>query len=361
MADRMRAVVMVAAAAAVYAILNPVRGMDQRQWQEVVWIYGGMTVALVYLSRSSVWLQMFGAWAVVVAAAHRTMDSLQAMLVLAGAFGLVAAAGAAPMVARKVLVWLAMANAAIMGLQLVGAWEFIVHVISPVGGVTIHNQHRILTGLTGSTADVAVLLAVALPLVWTWWQAVIIFLGLVGAMSLVGMVAGIVGAALAAWAVVDRWDEVKRGLAVMGAVMCAGCVGAVDHLMSSLSDDRWLVWVVSIGRTFDGSWIVGHGWGSWVRQMPLFLSPTQGVSQWPAAHNEYVQAFHELGIIGLCLGMAALAAAAWRSSWRARGALAAVAVVSFGHFSLRVAAGGVAVALALGYALGEQGDESCGS
>lgn len=356
------------AAVGVFAAINPVQGMDPRQWQEIVLIYGGTACALVAMSCGSLALSVLGVWITASAALHPSPQAVGALMVALAWWGLAALAhrtGAGAQIVRVVVAL----NVGVMLAQAAGLWLPALRLVSPAAERTIHNPLHPWTGLTASTGDVAVVLAAGLPLLLTAgrrWAlvAVAALAALLSTQALSGIVAGTVGLLVAIWPQVRSWwarqAEWRVALASLAGLFITGALGCAParaEIAQALADERWRVWAAALTRWITTAPISGFGLGSWSRAPVTILdSATSQARVWTDLHFDLLQAGYDLGAVGALLIVAAFVVAWRRASWPVRGALAALAVAQFGHFPMRLGSGLVVAALVAGEAMRGDGN-----
>jgi len=180
-------------------------------------------------------------------------------------------------------------------------------------------------------------------------------------------------------ALISLWWSVGRRQTnlVAASILTAIGAGSIGLLWPIFRDSvvtRAELWV-NTARLIADAPILGHGFGSFMYEFPrlqewhIALFPDWGIQQHGvahhagAAHNEYLQLFAELGIVGLALGIGLIASLFLPESRRGRpgdaihlAALAAVAigaVVALIDFPAQNAATGLLLALAIGVLSGK--------
>lgn len=372
-----QAAVLWLAALAVFVLLNPIEGIEPRDWQEVVLIYGGLLAAVVVMAGALPPALLFG-WCIALAAIHRTPASLGTVLMILAALGLFAAARRGP--AAQIVRVIVALNVAVMVLQALGLWERGLRLVFPAATYTIGNQLRPWVGLTAGTGDLACVLAIGIPFLFyagRRWRYLLPAAGLalVATQALSGIVAGVVGALVTCWSSLrPRTEGDPRILG--GAVAAFGGAVLIERgeIGAAITDARWSTWVDAAHRWFSETPWFGHGLGSWAiaqgqaaaaaraewsaAQASGVLVYRDSFDAWPQLHFDLLQFGYEAGALGVAL-VVAVFVWAWRrasaaGNRAALGGLAALAVCQFGHFPLHLASAGVVAMLVLGEAVREK-------
>ncbi len=352
---RLQAGVLWCASLAVFVLLNPIAGLDQRDWQEMTLIYGGHAAAVLALS-GALPPAALGIWVVILAAWHRGPWSVNTVMLVFAGLGVYALAQRTAHVTRIVQTIVGL-NVAAIALQAAGVWESALRLVFPRATYTVFIEGRPWAGLTAGTGDVGIVLAMGLPFLTrgrALWLLPAAVLALLSTEALSAILAGMAGLTVAFWpkirAQFDRdWRTAWGVLAGFGLSSFLGR----EEILAAWSDDRWKVWWAGGKRWLTEAPVFGFGLGAWNAQN-LTVRDGHKLHIWDQAHFDALQLGYEAGLVGLALGI-------WVFAWawqRARGtgnsvalgAMAALAVAQFGHFPLHLAAGGVMVALVAGEA-----------
>lgn len=349
----------------VFALINPVSGMDGRTWAEAVLVVGGLFAATAALSGAASLFLLCG-WLIVVGATMRTASTMPTIMMMLAFLGVVALArqhGGA-----RVIRWVVAGNVAAIALQVLGAWPWLLRQIPGVS-YAVWNPVRPIHGLTSSPGDVACVLAIGLPFFWldgSRWRWLLIpgGLALVATQATSGIVAGLLALCVALWPLVVAHRGVSAAIAgaVASLTLLTGEAGAL------VADDRWRVWGIVWRHWADEAPVIGHGLGAWgeiqsaaarAAEAAWLEAQAGGVTvlrpvfdEWAQAHFDLLQLGYEAGLVGVVLALVAWCALAWqaRGNRLALGALVGLAVCQFGHFPLHTASGAVVAALAIGEA-----------
>jgi O-antigen ligase len=109
----------------------------------------------------------------------------------------------------------------------------------------------------------------------------------------------------------------RRGTAALGALALAVAAGGValgPVLLRRLSDggtDLRLNYIKAALRMFAEAPLAGTGPGTWVAQRIRYTVPPETDYYIPHAHDVYAQTLAELGLVGVAVGVAVIAAVAW--------------------------------------------------
>ena len=228
-----------------------------------------------------------------------------------------------------------------------------------------------LHGLQGNPNWLGLVLACALPLIvdrhrelgraggrGERWATALTLVSSLAALALSQSRAAWLGLALAALVVArGRWRLATLGAAGIGMALSA----LKGDLLGAWEGRLWL-WRVAARGAFDAPWL-GHGTGSFpfvyleqqgalLKQLPLEQAAVRFVNA-TSAHNDWLQLWSEVGLLGPCLLAAVLAFGFWdcRRSWPgAAAAMVVVAVSALGDTPLSLPA--VVVLLAPAFAVG---------
>ena len=344
-------------ALALFLLINPVIGThDVRAWQEMVLIYGGISAAVVTMA-GALPLSAAGLWIVYSAAAHKLPGALTSVLLLICLLAVYALARRHG--ARWLLVTIVAVNCAAVVLQLVGAWVPLLRLFAPEASAPVFNPLHPAPGLTGSTGDLACVLAMALPtliVMRLWAVAVLAVAVLLTTDALSGISAGVAGVLVALWPQI-RARYNRDWMVGFGAVGLFGVGAALEipEIKAALADERWRVWAAAGKRWVTTHPIDGFGLGAWASgNMTMFDEAAKQARIWTDLHFDLLQAGYDLGLIGVALIVwvwAWLALRSWRAgNFGALGGLVALAVCQFGHFPMRLAACALVAALVAGEA-----------
>lgn len=353
------------AALAVFLLVNPVVGLDGRTWQEAVTIYGGVAAVGVAAAGASP-LSILFIYVIAQAAVRPSGGALATLLLLAATAGLFALAAHAG--ARRLLMAIAAANVMAMALQYAGLWLPILRAVSSGATVEVYNALHPASGLTSSTGDLAVVLAMALPFFFAgspglaWLAGAGVIAGLLATSALSGIVAGAVGVLVACWPRLTAWGRrlgdyalaVPIGLALL-AGLYAERPGAWSEVTAAVTDERWRVWWLALKRAAVEAPIFGHGLGAWASaNMTVLDHATHQARVWSDLHFDLLQFAYDVGVVGALLAVLSwgwLARRAEADNRPALGGLAALAVCQFGHFPFHLGAGLTVAALVAGEAI----------
>ena len=344
-------------ALALFLLINPVIGThDVRAWQEMILVYGGISAAVVTMA-GALPLSAAGLWIVYSAAAHKlpgALTSVMLLLCLLAVYALARRHGA-----RWILAAIVAVNVAAVALQLSGAWVPLLQLFAPEASAPVYNLLHPAPGLTGSTGDLACVLAMALPtliIARLWPLVTLAVVALLTTDALSGIAAGVVGALVALWpAIRARWNrDWTIGFGAVG-LFGVGVALEIPEIRAALRDERWTVWAAAGKRWLTTHPIDGFGLGAWASgNMTMFDGATKQARVWTDMHFDLLQAGYDLGLIGVGLIVWAwgwLALRSWRAgNFGALGGMVALAVCQFGHFPMRLAACALVAALVAGEA-----------
>lgn len=270
------------------------------------------------------------------------------------------------------LVWSGVALCGLIVVQALG--------LGPANYVTT-NPNRPYSGFTQSTADTAAMLAIVAPVALfkkRYGLFVVIVAGMLAMKSVAATVALVTGVGVVyAWRFYQKQLQQKHGkdwlmvyavLVSFFALIVAGAMAKdpKSEVATALSDDRWKVWWTAIHEVIvSKQWFLGRGIGSFVS---TFGGLAEGVDangvlqvKWFAeAHNEYVQVFYELGIVGFAFAVGAVFSilrAAWKKDDAVFAGLLSGCVVALGHFTFHIVLCTVPMVLLVALALKTREDD----
>lgn len=206
-------------------------------------------------------------------------------------------------------------------------------------------------GLALNPGLVGVLLGLLLPVVW-FWAVPVLLVGLVVTHSMTGLVAGGMGLVVKGWQVPSlipyRWGMIG----VLAVAIMAVWMGR-DTLGQTFSA-RWAMWEFVVPKMLhDPRALWGFGIGRWLIMMPPLQLKAHIATEFPMrhAHNEYLQAWFELGAVGVSL------IGGWL--WMHRriflnGGIVALAVTCLVWFPLHVPTLALSIVLILALALSQE-------
>lgn len=390
----LRQVGLIMASLAIFVIVSPLPPENMRDWQEVMFLWGGM-VMLVMMLADTIPLQLLGLWVVSLGIAYRGPASFQFVLFFLVGLGFYRAALRTR--ANYAIRAVAGLMVAAIGLQALELWMPLMTWLIPSYHVEVYNPDRILVGWTASTGDAGVVLAMAAPFFtsWTTNRVVPRVMGIIGLGAILAallatqatsaIVAGFVGVTVAGWPHIVKFHRKLNkpfplcadgscrvggsawALWIMLAIGITSVLNRLDPLKVTFTDDRWQVWkhgLIYWFRGYQGSeayigkpW-TGHGLGTWETMGPMrveFMPAGWAKADvWEWAHSDLLQFGFETGIVGVALALIAffyLVYIAYRSRhWPALGGMAALGIAQFGHFVFHIAVGGLMACLVAGEA-----------
>jgi hypothetical protein len=144
-------------------------------------------------------------------------------------------------------------NVAAFALQVAGLWLSTLRLVFPGATLTVHNSLHPFTGLTSSTADLACVLAITLPLCAP--QTLVLAAGaivLVWTSAFSGIVAGAVGLLVAFWPRIKATGrEWLIGWSLVGLMACGiACERVGGEIGAAVVDARWTAWSAALGKWF---------------------------------------------------------------------------------------------------------------
>lgn len=203
-------------------------------------------------------------------------------------------------------------------------------------------------GTLTNSGYLAFYLAVLVPAVPLW--ASLTFLGaIIGTRNNLGVLAALSGLA---------WVHRANRTAVVGLVIALVALGV---LLSAVHVGGWLgggrervtMWTYALESMTLSTWLIGNGPGSWAVEIPAiqvarnFTHP--GV--FFHAHNEWLQALREVGLMGVVLMGGWLWSQRTMFYGRYGGSCVAILIGSFGFFGFRLATVGILLITVIGLAL----------
>lgn len=354
---RLQAGALWCAALAVFVLLNPIAGMEQRDWQERVLLYAGQSAAVVALS-GALPPAILGLWIMALAVAQGGIGSTVTVLMTLSASGVYALARRVPV--APIVRGIVAVNVAVMALQAAGAWQAALRLAFPAAVYEVWNPARPLAGLTMGSGDVGCVLAMGAPFCVAGralWLLPFAVAALLSTSALSAIVAGLAGLAVAFWPQITArlsrdWRMGFGAVAAFGASIFLGR----EELIAAWTDDRWRVWWTAGKRWITQAPISGFGLGAWDAHN-ITVRDATGWHRWDQAHFDLLQFGYEMGLVGVIL-IVTVFAWAYRRAQRAGnraalGGMAALAVCQFGHFPLHLASAGVVAALVAGEATHE--------
>lgn len=308
-----------------------------------LWTLAGLAALACWLVSVDAWLGWLLAWAVIASVSAPWPATLETSITLSlGIVALVSVREIPVAQHGRICAWLTWASVAevLYLLQQWAGWDLLWR-----PWLTDDMQ---IVGTLGNANYVGAYLAIVTPVVQPW--AIPLLVGGIGLThSFTGIVAAGIGLCLR-YGVKGTW---------WGLVGLCLTVAFVLHGVISF-EVRGRVWWAALQDQTLWTLLVGHGLGGWISRFPL-IQPWQGVGEYfLQAHNEYLQWYYELGVVGLGL----LAGWLWsHRRWftgRYQGAVVSTAMVSFTMFPFHLAAVGAAGVLVLGLAWAAEREETHG-
>lgn len=181
-----------------------------------------------------------------------------------------------------------------------------------------------VTGSLGNNNFLAAYLAISLPFFFRpkWWLAVPVIAFLLYASNTTSAVVPAI--LVSAWFFGDRLSKRERRLAVAGGLLVVIAYACFQHT-PFWENPRWQLWMTAVQQILHDTRTTIFGMG-----------PGAGWGQAYPMHNEWLQIFHQYGIIGLSL-LAAFVATIPRNNKILFASFLIIAINMFGNYSLHLA------------------------
>lgn len=216
------------------------------------------------------------------------------------------------------------------------------------------NSARLVHGTMGNPNHLGSFLALLVP-VAPWPIACVLVVGLVLSHSVLAVAAAAVGLYVARVRKAPLWVQgILLGL-TPAAALIAFRLKRTGFLPWFDRADLWRMSVVDMAQDWTLP-LLGWGPGAWYRRMPAIdLAKKYRGELFAQAHNEYVQAFYELGTLGVLVIVVWLVAhrRTFTRPTPLAGSACALAVLCLGTFPLHLPHVGVPALVLLGCALAE--------